>query len=151
MKDEIRPHWDEYFMEVAEVVSKRSTCLRRNIGAIIVKDKRILATGYNGAPSNLPHCSEVGCLREQLGIPSGERHEICRALHAEENAIIQAAKYGTSVDGGTIYSTTEPCSMCAKMIINAGLVKVVYRDPYPDKLSEEFLSQAGIEVVRHKR
>lgn len=150
MEKKTRPGWDDYFMEVADVVSKRSTCIRRNIGAIIVKDKRILATGYNGAPSGLPHCLDIGCLREKLGIPSGERQEICRALHAEQNAIIQAAKHGTPVEGATIYTTTQPCNVCAKMIINAGIKKVVYRDPYPDKMSGEFLSQAGIQVVRHK-
>jgi dCMP deaminase len=151
MEGQKRPEWDEYFMEVAQVVSKRSTCLRRNIGAIIVKDKRILATGYNGAPSGLPHCSEVGCLRSELGVPSGERHEICRALHAEQNAIIQAAKYGISVDGATVYTTTEPCSLCAKMLINAGIKRVVYIDSYPDEWSRRFLAQAGIESVKYQK
>lgn len=143
-----RPGWDEYFMEVAQVVAKRSTCLRRSVGAVIVKDKRILATGYNGAPTGLPHCIEVGCLRAQLGIPSGERHEICRGLHAEQNALIQAAKYGISVEGSTIYCTTEPCSLCAKMLINAGIKRIVYAEPYPDELSAQLLSQAGIIVER---
>jgi len=143
-----RPSWDEYFMQVAEVVSRRSTCLRRNIGAVIVKDKRILATGYNGAPTGLPHCSEVGCLRQQLGVPSGEKHEICRGLHAEQNALLQAAKYGISVEGSTIYSTTEPCSMCAKMLINAGISRIVYKDEYPDELSRKLLREAGIPVEK---
>lgn len=143
-----RPSWDEYFMQVAEVVSRRSTCLRRNIGAVIVKDKRILATGYNGAPTGLPHCSEVGCLRQQLGVPSGEKHEICRGLHAEQNALLQAAKYGISVEGSTIYSTTEPCSMCAKMLINAGICRIVYKDEYPDELSRKLLREAGIAVEK---
>ncbi|QUL97913.1 MAG: cytidine/deoxycytidylate deaminase family protein [Candidatus Fermentithermobacillus carboniphilus] len=146
-----RPGWDEYFMQVAEVVARRSTCLRRNIGAVIVKDKRILATGYNGAPTGLAHCTEVGCLREKLGIPSGERHEICRGLHAEQNALIQAAKYGIAVEGSTIYSTTEPCSLCAKMLINAGINRIVYRDPYPDDLSRLLLSEAGVTVERFTR
>lgn len=143
-----RPGWDEYFMQVAGVVARRSTCIRRNIGAVIVKDKRILATGYNGAPSGLPHCLDVGCLREQLGVPSGERHEMCRGLHAEQNALIQAAKYGIPVEGSTVYSTTEPCSLCAKMLINAGITRIVYRDAYPDKLSRQLLHDAGI-VVEH--
>lgn len=143
-----RPAWDEYFMEVAQVVSRRSTCLRRNVGAVIVKDKRILATGYNGAPSGLPHCIEVGCLREQLGVPSGQRHEMCRGLHAEQNAIIQAAKYGIPVEGSTIYSTTEPCSLCAKMLINAGIKRIVYQNAYADELSRRLLSEAGI-IVEH--
>ncbi len=141
-----RPSWDEYFMEVAQVVARRSTCLRRNVGALLVKDKRILATGYNGAPSGLPHCTEVGCAREQAGVPSGERHEMCRGLHAEQNALIQAARHGISVKGACLYSTTEPCSLCAKMLINAGIDRVVYMEPYPDKLSREMLKQAGIRV-----
>ncbi len=141
-----RPGWDEYFMQVAEVVSCRSTCVRRNIGAVIVKDKRILATGYNGAPSGLEHCIDVGCLRAQLGIPSGKRHEICRGLHAEQNALIQAAKYGIPVQGSTIYSTTEPCSLCAKMLINAGICRIVYREPYPDELSRRLLGASEVAV-----
>jgi len=139
-----RPGWDEYFMEVTEVVSKRSTCLRRKVGAIIVRDKRILATGYNGAPSGLLHCRETGCLRTKLGIPSGERQELCRGLHAEQNAIIQASLYGFSVQGGTLYSTTAPCATCAKMIINAGIVRVVFREGYPDELAQELLREAGV-------
>lgn len=135
-------------MEVAQVVAKRSTCRRRQIGAIIVKDKRILATGYNGAPSGLPHCEDYGCLREELGVPSGERHEICRALHAEQNAIVQAARHGISVKDATIYTTAEPCVMCAKMLINAGITKIVYSETYPDDLSREMLGQAGIEVEK---
>ena len=138
-----RPGWDEYFMQVAQVVATRSTCLRRNIGAVIVRDKRILATGYNGAPTGLKHCAEVGCLKDRLNVPSGERQELCRALHAEQNAIVQAARYGAVIEGASIYSTTEPCSMCAKMIINAGIRRVVYRDPYPDALSRDLLSEAG--------
>jgi len=143
-----RPEWDEYFMQVADVVATRSTCLRRNIGAVIVRDKRILATGYNGAPTGLPHCSEIGCIKERLHIPSGERQELCRALHAEQNAIVQAARYGTVIEGASIYTTTEPCSMCAKMIINAGIRRVVYREEYPDPLSRELLSGAGVSVEK---
>ncbi len=141
-----RPTLDEYFMEIASVVAKRSTCLRQHVGAVIVKDKRILATGYNGAPSGLPHCDEVGCLRDKMAVPSGERQELCRGVHAEQNAIIQAAKFGISVDGGTLYSTHCPCITCAKMIINAGIKRVVYGREYADKRGLELLKEAGIEV-----
>ncbi len=144
-----RPSWDEYFMEVAEVVAKRSTCLRRSVGAVVVKDKRILATGYNGAPTGLAHCAAAGCLRERLGIPSGERIEICRGLHAEQNALIQAAKYGISLEDSTIYTTLEPCITCAKMLINAGIKKIVYRESYVDLLSRELLADAGVEVRQY--
>ncbi|MGB9866294.1 MAG: deoxycytidylate deaminase [Bacillota bacterium] len=144
----IRPSWDEYFMEVAAVVSKRSTCLRRAVGAVLVKEKRILATGYNGAPTGLPHCAEVGCLREKLSVPSGERHEMCRGLHAEQNALVQAARYGIVVAGSTLYCTTEPCALCAKMLINAGIVRIVFADPYPDELARQLLAEAGIPVER---
>lgn len=143
-----RPNWDEYFMEIALTVARRTTCLRRQVGAVLVKEKRILATGYNGAPSGLAHCAEVGCLRQQMNIPSGERQELCRALHAEQNAIIQAALHGVAVSGATIYTTIQPCITCAKMIINAGVTRVVYVGEYPDKMAAEFLSQAGIEFVR---
>ena len=142
-----RPSLDEYFMEIAKVVAKRSTCLRQKVGAVIVKDKRILATGYNGAPSGLPHCDEVGCMRQKLGVPSGERQELCRGVHAEQNAIIQAAKFGISVDGATLYSTHCPCIVCAKIIINAGIKRVVYGRDYADKNGLELLKEAGIEVV----
>ncbi len=135
---------DEYFMRVARLVSKRSTCTRRPVGAIVVKSKRILTTGYNGAPRNLRHCLEVGCLREELGISSGERHELCRGVHAEQNAIIQAAVFGTPLEGGTIYTTTFPCVMCSKIIINAGLVEIVFAEGYPDDLSRELLEESGI-------
>jgi len=143
----VRPTLDEYFMEIAKVVAKRSTCLRQNVGAVIVKDKRILTTGYNGAPSGLPHCLEIGCLREQLKVPSGERQELCRAVHAEQNAIIQAALHGISIAGATLYTTHQPCIMCAKMIINAKIVRVVYGKRYPDERGLEFLRDAGIEVT----
>ncbi|MGQ9492902.1 MAG: deoxycytidylate deaminase [Anaerolineae bacterium] len=142
-----RPSWDEYFMQITRQVAMRSTCLRRQVGAVIVKDKRILSTGYNGAPSGFAHCSETGCLREQLHIPSGERQEICRGLHAEQNAIIQAALHGVSVAGADIYITHQPCITCAKMIINAGIRRVVAFDSYPDELARSFLEQAGIECV----
>ncbi len=142
-----RPTMDEYFMEIARVVASRSTCLRQNVGAVIVKDKRILATGYNGAPSGLPHCLDIGCLREQLNVPSGERHELCRAVHAEQNAIIQAAVHGVSIKDATLYTTHQPCIMCAKMIINARIKKVVYGREYADGKGLEFLEEAGVEVV----
>lgn len=151
MPEQKRPGWDEYFMELAEVVAKRSTCLRRNIGAVVVKDKRVLATGYNGAPSGLAHCSDAGCLREKLGIPSGERVEMCRGLHAEQNALVQAARYGIPLEGSFLYSTTEPCSTCAKMLINAGITKVIYKDPYPDQLSGELLSESNILVEKFQK
>ncbi|MCK5759467.1 MAG: dCMP deaminase family protein, partial [Clostridiales bacterium] len=125
----------------------RSTCLRRQVGALIVKDKRILTSGYNGAPAGVRHCEEVGCLRQQLNIPSGERHELCRAIHAEQNAIVQAAYTGTSVKGATMYVSLQPCSLCAKLIINAGIIKLVYCGSYPDELSLSLLNEAGIELV----
>ena len=147
-----RISWDEYFMQMAELTAKRSTCLRRQVGAVIVKDKRIIATGYNGAPKGLKHCAQLGgCLREKLHVPSGERHELCRALHAEQNAIIQAATLGQSIEGGTIYVTHHPCSICAKMILNAGLERIVIREGYPDTLAKEILSEADLEVDRLER
>ncbi len=142
-----RPSWDEYFMEIAHLVKKRSTCVRRQVGAVLAKDKNILATGYNGPPSGLSHCIDVGCLREKMGIPSGERHEICRGLHAEQNAIIQAAKHGTSIQGSVLYCTNLPCVICSKMIINAGITKIVYGEGYPDQLGLEMLNEAGITLV----
>jgi dCMP deaminase len=147
MKDK-RPEWDPYFMEIAGVVAKRSTCMRRNVGALVVKDKRILATGYNGAPSGLGHCGDLGCLRERMGIASGERHELCRGLHAEQNAIIQAAYHGVPIKGGTLYSTHLPCSICIKMIINAGIVQVLYLEGYSDELAANLIAESGIIVER---
>ncbi|WP_427337892.1 deoxycytidylate deaminase [Caloranaerobacter sp. DY30410] len=144
----MRPSWDEYFMEIVNVVKKRSTCLRRQVGALIVKDKRILSTGYNGAPTGLKHCDEVGCIREKLNIPSGQRHELCRGLHAEQNAIVHAANSGVSIKGSTIYVTMQPCVLCAKMIINAGIERVVFGGGYPDELAIQLLNEAGIEVVK---
>ncbi|QIB27676.1 deoxycytidylate deaminase [Caloranaerobacter azorensis] len=143
----MRPSWDEYFMEIVNVVKKRSTCLRRQVGALIVKDKRILSTGYNGAPTGLKHCDEVGCIREKLNIPSGQRHELCRGLHAEQNAIVHAANAGVSIKGSTIYVTMQPCVLCAKMIINAGIERVVFGGGYPDELAIQLLKEAGIEIV----
>ena len=142
-----RLSWDDYFMEITHLVAKRATCLRRQIGAVIVRDKRILSTGYNGAPRGLAHCLETGCLREKMGIPSGKQQELCRGLHAEQNAIIQAALSGVSIADSQIYSVTHPCVVCAKMIINAGIKRVVFEDSYPDSLSKEMLNEAEIEVV----
>jgi dCMP deaminase len=143
-----RPSWQEYFMEITELVAKRSTCRRRAVGAIIVKDKRILSTGYNGAPTGIRHCIDVGCLREQLGVASGERHELCRGIHAEQNAIIQAALHGFSIKGGTLFCTNLPCAICAKMIINAGIRKIYYKEGYADPMSQELLDEAKVEVVK---
>ena len=143
-----RPSWDEYFMGIAWQVASRSTCMRRHIGAVLVKDKRILATGYNGVPAGLAHCEEVGCLREQRQIPSGEHHELCRGIHAEQNAVIQAAKHGIAIDGATAYTTHQPCVLCAKILINAGIKDIVYTEAYPDALAEELLDEAGVRPRR---
>jgi len=141
-----RPSIDEYFMEIASVVAKRSTCLRNHVGALFVKNKRILSTGYNGAPAGLDHCDVVGCARENIA--SGTHHELCRAVHAEQNAIIQAALHGISIEGATLYCTHQPCILCAKMMINARVIKVVYQQSYPDGTALDFLEQAGIDVER---
>ncbi len=143
-----RPDWDQYFMEIAELISKRSTCLRRKVGAVIVKDKRILSTGYNGAPSGIKHCSETGCLREKLKVPSGERHELCRGLHAEQNAIIQAAYHGVEIKNSILYCTNLPCIICTKMLINAGITKIYYKDGYPDKLSKDMFEETKIDLIK---
>lgn len=144
----MRPSWDDYFMQIAHLVASRATCLRRKVGAILVRDKRILSTGYNGPPAGLPHCDELGgCLRTKLQVPSGERHEISRAVHAEQNAIIQAAVHGFSIRGATLYATNQPCSLCTKMLVNAGVKEFVVSDGYPDELAKEIIQQAGV-VVR---
>lgn len=145
----VRPDWDTYFMDMAALASRRSTCLRRAVGAVLVKDRRVLATGYNGVPSGVTHCEETGCLREKLNVPSGERHELCRGLHAEQNAILQAAFHGVSIRGASLYCTNLPCIICAKMLINAGVRKIVFRDGYADPLAEEMLREVGMELVRH--
>ncbi len=146
-----RISWDEYFMEMAKLAATRSTCLRRKVGAVIVKDRHVVATGYNGAPKGILHCDERGgCLREKLKVPSGERHELCIALHAEQNAIIQAATLAQSIEGGIMYVTHQPCSICAKMIINAGISKVIVNEGYPDKLATDMLSEAGLKAVTLK-
>ncbi len=144
----VRKSKDVYFAEIADLVSSRSTCLRNQVGAVLVKDGQILSTGYNGAPRGLPHCSEVGCLRERLGVPPGERHELCRGLHAEQNAIIQAAYHGVSVRGAILYCTTRPCSICTKMLINAGIEEIIYIEEYDDKLAAELVKEAGLKIRR---
>ena len=141
-----RPSWDEYFLAIARLVSRRSTCLRREVGAVLVKEKRILATGYNGAPSNIEHCETAGCIREKLKIPSGERHELCKGLHAEQNALLQAALHGVSAKGAKLYATTQPCIICAKMLINAGIKEIVIAGHYPDKMARDFLKEAKVKV-----
>ena len=135
-------------MDMAQVASKRSTCMRRSVGAVIVKDKRLLATGYNGTPRGMAHCEEVGCLRTKLNVPSGKMHELCRGIHAEQNAVIQAAVHGVSVDGGTLYCTHQPCVVCTKILINAGIRRIVYANPYPDELAENMMKEATeLEIV----
>ncbi|MDM7924992.1 MAG: dCMP deaminase family protein [bacterium] len=141
-----RPSWDAYFMQITRLVSSRSTCLRRKVGAVMVKDKRILATGYNGVPRGLPHCLDVGCLRDRLKIPSGERHELCRGLHAEQNAIIQAATSGTSIEGCVLYTTHYPCVLCMKMILNASIHEVIFAEGYPDGLAMEMAAEGGLKA-----
>ena len=146
-----RPDWDEYFLQIARLVAGRATCLRRKVGAVLVKDKRILATGYNGAPMGIKHCSETGCLRQKLKVPSGQRHELCRGLHAEQNAIIQAAYSGVNINGSTLYVTNQPCIICAKMIINAGIKRIVTSSAYPDKESQKLLKEAKITINKRKK
>jgi dCMP deaminase len=141
-----RPEWDEYFMAIAYLVSTRSTCLRRAVGAVLVKDNRILCTGYNGAPSGLRHCMEIGCLRDKLKIPSGERHELCRGLHAEQNTLVQAARHGIVVADSILYCTTFPCVICAKMLINAGVKAIFYSQGYADNLTQDMLKEAGVAI-----
>jgi dCMP deaminase len=133
-------------MGITDLVAQRSTCLRRQVGALLVKEKNILSTGYNGAPRGLAHCLDVGCLREQQNVPSGEKHELCRGLHAEQNAIIQAAYHGVSIRDATLYCTTLPCVICTKMLINAGIQKIIYREGYADPLSLEMLKEAKIDL-----
>ncbi len=146
----MRPDWDDYFMEMAEVVKTRSTCLRRKVGAVIVKDKRILATGYNGAPANTEHCLDIGCYRQKLNIPSGERAELCRGTHSEQNAMLQAAYHGVSIKDSVLYVTLQPCVLCAKMAINAGIKKIYFKGSYPDKLSLNILKEADIELIKYE-
>ncbi len=139
-----RPTWEEYFLQITYTIAQRSTCIRRKVGAIAVRDSQILATGYNGTPSGISHCTEAGCLRKELNIPSGERHEVCRGLHAEQNVIIQSAVNGISLKGATIFCTTQPCIICTKMIINCGIKEIIYTQAYNDPLGEKMLGEAGI-------
>ncbi len=143
-----RPTWDEYFLQLARQAATRSTCLRRQVGAVLVRDRRVLATGYNGAPRGVSHCLDIGCLREQLAIPSGERHELCRAIHAEQNAVIQAAVHGVAIEGATLYATLQPCVLCAKMLINCGVREIHYVEGYPDELSRSMFEEAGVVVIK---
>jgi len=145
-----RPDNDTYFMRMAELVATRSTCLRRNVGAVVVKEKRVLTTGYNGAPKGLRHCAEVGCVRLENHIQSGTRHELCRGVHAEQNAVIQAAYFGVSIKGSTIYTTAFPCVMCAKILVNAGVSEIVYKDDYVDDLSKKVLDESGVTVRQYR-
>ena len=145
-----RPDNDTYFMEMAHLIAKRSTCVRRRVGAVIVKDKRVLTTGYNGSPKGTRHCEDLGCIRDHMNVPSGTRHELCRGVHAEQNAVIQAAYFGISIDGGTVYTTTYPCSMCAKILINAGIKEVVYADSYLDDLSRKLFEETDTVVREHR-
>lgn len=145
--------WDKRFMELAETVSTWSSCFQENrqVGAVITRDKRILTTGYNGASAGILSCKERGeCLRKKLNIPSGTRHEVCYAVHAEQNAIIQAAKLGVSVEGATLYCTHQPCVICAKMIINAGIKKVIFKNGYPDEFSMQLFGEAKLEVIKYE-
>ena len=151
MKPTDRPDLDEYFLKIASVVAERSTCRRHHVGAVAVRDKHILATGYNGAPSGAKDCLELGCLREELNIPSGERHEICRGIHAEQNVIIQATLHGVSLEGSTIYATHTPCRLCAKMLVNAKIKRYVSSGQYNDEIFLDLFREAGIEVNTKKR
>jgi dCMP deaminase len=146
-----RPDWDEYFLKVAMLVAERSTCRRHHVGAVLVRNKRILSTGYNGAPSGIKDCLELGCLRDELKIPSGTRHEICRAVHAEQNAIIHAGLHGTRMEKATMYCTHFPCMICAKMIVNSKIKKIIVYAEYPDKMSLSFLKKAGIIIKKIKK
>jgi len=148
--DAVRPSWESYFLEIARVVSGRSTCLRRKVGAVLVKDKRLLTTGYNGAPAGLAHCLETGCLRREKNVPSGERHELCRGLHAEQNAIIQGALHGVSIRGAELYCTHHPCSLCAKMLINAGIKKIILQEEYPDEMARKLFDDAQVSVIVYR-
>ncbi len=147
----MRPNWDQYFIEITNIAKKRSTCLRRQVGALLVKDNHILATGYNGVPAGVTHCEAAGCLRQKLNVPSGQRHELCRGLHAEQNAILQAAYHGVPIKGATLYCNTKPCSICTKMIINAGIVRIVYELYYEDALADEILAETNIIVEQFNK
>ncbi len=139
-----RPPWDDYFMELAELVATRTTCLRHKVGAVLVRDKHILTTGFNGAPAGMSHCLEIGCIRDKRNIASGTRHEICRAVHAEQNAVIQCALHGVSSQDSTIYVTHQPCTICTKILINAGVKRIVYKEAYPDEFAQKLIEEAGV-------
>ncbi|KPA12746.1 cytidine deaminase [Candidatus Magnetomorum sp. HK-1] len=147
----LRPSWEDYFMDIANLVSKRSTCTRRKVGAVMVQNQAILTTGYNGAPAGIPHCDETGCLRQELNVPSGEKHELCRGLHAEQNAIIQAAVHGICIKGASLYCTHHPCSICAKMLINAGIETIYYQHGYQDELSKALFKNTKIKIIHTNR
>ncbi len=146
-----RPDSDGYFLKIASVVAERSTCRRHHVGAVAVKNKHILATGYNGAPSGLKDCLELGCLRDERGIPSGERQEICRGIHAEQNVIIQATLHGVSLEGSTIYATHTPCILCAKMLVNAKIKRYISFGRYNDDAFINLFQEAGIELDIKKK
>jgi len=145
-----RPNWDTYFFNIAKLASERSTCLRRQVGSVIIKNNNILSTGYNGSPIKTTHCTEIGCLREKLNVPSGQKHELCRGVHAEQNAIIQAAKHGHSINNATIYTTLFPCSICLKMIINSGIKEIYYLERYNDTLCKEILNDCQEYIILHR-
>ncbi|MDP2172830.1 MAG: cytidine/deoxycytidylate deaminase family protein [Candidatus Cloacimonadaceae bacterium] len=147
---EERPSWQHYFMEMAILASKRSTCLRRHVGAVLVRNNQILSTGYNGSPKGISHCAEVGCLRTLRNVPSGEKHELCRGVHAEQNALIQSGLNGSSTKGAELYCTNQPCSICARLIINAEIRTVYVADTYPDALAEQLFAEAGVELILFK-
>lgn len=151
MKRVVRPDIDEYFLKIASVVAERSTCRRHHVGAVAVRDKHILATGYNGAASGLKDCLELGCLRDDMNVPSGTRHEVCRAIHAEQNVIIQATLHGVSLEGATIYVTHTPCILCAKMLVNAKIKRFVTFGEYADETFRDLFKEANIEFELHKK
>ena len=144
-----RPDWDQYFMEMAELAATRASCLRRKVGAVLVKNKKVLATGYNGAPKDITHCEATGCLREKLEVPSGERHEICRGVHAEQNLVAQAAFHGVKTEGSTVYCTHQPCIICTKILINAGVTKIYFKNPYSDQFAEKLLKESNVEFLKY--
>ncbi len=145
-----RPDWDEYFMKMAKLAAERSTCLRRQVGAILVKERQILATGYNGAPSGVDHCDKSGCLRQELEVPSGERHEICRGVHAEQNLVAQAAFHGVKTEDSTVYCTNQPCVICVKLLINAGVERIYFQEGYDDPFTEKLLTNSGVVMKKFK-
>lgn len=144
-----RPDWDEYFMEMAELAATRASCLRRKVGAVLVKNRKVLATGYNGAPKDIAHCEVTGCLREKMEVPSGQRHEICRGVHAEQNLVAQAAFHGVKTEGAAVYCTHQPCIICTKIMINAGVKKIYFKNAYADEFAEKLLKESKIELIKY--